>query len=118
MNQIRLAIHGREIFAAGHAFGPVGAYERLDGVAHYAVDPRAAAQRVVVDLDKAPRNDQGLVEFSADICILKPLDPRKGNRRLFFGYGNRGIFGAPVWARQKAQIVRRGERFGDTNVAR
>jgi len=90
MNQIRLAIHGREIFAAGHAFGPVGAYERQHGVAHYAVDPRAAAQRVVVDLDKAPRNDQGLVEFSADICILKPLDPRKGNRRLFFGYGNRG----------------------------
>ena len=39
----------------GMRFGDVGAYERLSGRAHFAVDPRAAAQAGMVDLDKAPR---------------------------------------------------------------
>ena len=52
------------------------------------VDPDARAYTGVVDLDKAPRNAAGLVEYAADVCILKPVGP--GNHRLFFGYGNRG----------------------------
>ena len=56
-NRIELRIADRVAFADGHAFGDVGAYERLSGRAHFAVDPRAAAQADVVDLDKAPRDD-------------------------------------------------------------
>ena len=67
-----------------------GAYERLTGRVHFAVDPGAPAYAAVVDLDKAPRNADGLVEFASDLCILKPVDPARGNRRAFFGYGNRG----------------------------
>ena len=67
-----------------------GAYERLVGRARFAVDPDAPAQAGIVDLDKAPRNSDGLVEFAADLCILKPVDPARGNGRLFFDYGNRG----------------------------
>ena len=89
-NRIEIRIAERGPFAAGHGFGGTGAYERLDGRAHFAVDPAAPAQAGVVDLDKAPRNADGLVEFAADICILKPVEPGQGNRRLFFGYGNRG----------------------------
>ena len=48
------------------------AYERLVGRARFAVDPDAPAQVGIVDLDKAPRNRDGLVEFAADLCILKP----------------------------------------------
>lgn len=90
MNQIRLEITRRSPFADGQSFGDTGPYERLDGIAHYAIDPSAPAQQGIVDLDKAPRNADGLVEFSADVCIVKPVDPARGNRRLFFGYGNRG----------------------------
>jgi hypothetical protein len=54
------------------------------------VDPGAPAQSGIIDIDKAPRNAAGLVEFAADLCILKPLDMARGNRRLLFGYGNRG----------------------------
>jgi hypothetical protein len=86
--EIRIAERGA--FAEGHAFGESGAYERLVGRAHFAIDPRAEAQAGVVDLDKAPCNKHGLVEFAADLCILKPVHMAKGNRRLFFGYGNRG----------------------------
>ena len=89
-NRIAVDIHERSAFADGHAFDEAGAYERLTGRARFAVDPDAPAQGGIVDLDKAPRNRDGLVEFAADLCILQPVDPARGNGRLFFDYGNRG----------------------------
>ena len=44
----------------------------------------------MVDLDKAPRDAHGLVHFAADFMILKPVDLSRGNRRVFYDYGNRG----------------------------
>jgi len=88
--RIELRIDDRRSFASGRSFGDTGAYERLTGRAHFAVDPAALAQQGIVDLDKAPANADGLVEFATDVCILRPVDVAKGNRRLFFDYGNRG----------------------------
>jgi hypothetical protein len=90
INRVDLSIAERFVFADGHAFDSVGAYERITGRAHFAVDPAAPAQQGIVDLDKAPRDSNGLVHFAGDFSILKPADPRRGNRRLFFDYGNRG----------------------------
>ncbi len=89
-NRIELRVAERVAFADDHAFGDVGAYERLSGRAHFAVDPCAAAQADVVDLDKAPVDDAGLVRFAADFMILKPHELERGNRRVFYDYGNRG----------------------------
>ena len=89
-NQIELRITERTAFAGDHSFGDVGPYERLTGRAHFAVDPLAPAQAAIVDIDKASRNAAGLVEFTADIFILKPVVQQQGNQRLLFGYGNRG----------------------------
>jgi Alpha/beta hydrolase domain len=89
-NRIELRIDERVPFAAGHGFGDVGAYERLSGRALFAVDPRAAAQQEVVDLDKAPVDAEGLVHFAGDVMILKPVEMQRGNRRVFYDYGNRG----------------------------
>ena len=89
-NRIAIDIHERTGFADGHAFAEAGAYERLIGRARFTVDPDSPAQTVIIDLSKAPRNSDGLVEFAADLCILKPVNPARGNRRLFFDYGNRG----------------------------
>ena len=89
-NRVALSVSERSSFADGYEFGTVGAYERLVGRAHFAVDPGAAAQRGVTDLDKAPTDGNGLVHFAGDFSILKPADPARGNRRLFFDYGNRG----------------------------
>ena len=85
---LELRITEREPFADGHPFEGAGPYERLAGRAHFTTDPDAAAYTDVVDLESVPRNARGLVEYAADVCILKPVGP--GNRRLFFGYGNRG----------------------------
>lgn len=89
-NLIEIEITERGAFAGGHAFGKAGAYERLVGRAHFAVDPKAPAQQGIVDLDKAPVDARGLVRFAADITILKPVELVRGNRRLFLDYGNRG----------------------------
>jgi hypothetical protein len=43
-----------------------------------------------VDLDKAPRNAQGEVEFSADLYLFKPKDMNKGNNAVLFEVSNRG----------------------------
>ena len=80
---VRLEITDRRPFASGHEFGPSGAYERLTGRAHFNVDPTEP----VIDLDKAPRDSDGLVHCTADFMLLVP---EAGNRRLFFDYGNRG----------------------------
>jgi hypothetical protein len=89
-NRVELSVAERFPFADGHGFGPVGAYERLVGRAHFAVDPGAPAQRDITDLDKAPTDGDGLVHLTGDFSILKPVDPARGNRRLFFDYANRG----------------------------
>jgi hypothetical protein len=89
-NAITLQITDRRPFADGASFGEVGPYERLTGRALFAVDPHGAANAWVVDLDKAPRDAHGLVHFAADITILCPADPARGNHRVFYDYGNRG----------------------------
>ncbi|OAB55157.1 hypothetical protein AY600_08815 [Phormidium willei BDU 130791] len=85
-----VCVFDRRLFAEGTAFGQTGPYERLTGRVYFRVDPQAESLRVVTDLDLAPRDEDGLVRFDADFCLLKPLEPARGNRRLFFDYGNRG----------------------------
>jgi hypothetical protein len=87
---VRLQIDRRQSFAEGQAFGDVGAYERLVGTAHFALDPNDPVNANVVDLTLAPVNAEGLVEFSADLDILKPVDLARGNGALFYDVNNRG----------------------------
>lgn len=88
--RLTLEVTGRAPFAGGMAFGRVGPYERLWGRVRYAVDPDDPAYRDIVDLDLAPRNEEGRVEFAADLYILKPVDVRRGNGRLLYDVNNRG----------------------------
>ena len=48
---------------------PIGSsgYEKIVGVAYFAVDPHTAGNSVIADLEKAPGNADGKVEFSADV---------------------------------------------------
>ena len=86
----RLRIERREIVLNGRPFGAAGAYEKLSGKVDFALDPALPQNRGIVDLNLAPKNAQGLVEFSADFYLLKPVDPARGNGRLFYEAGNRG----------------------------
>lgn len=86
----RLQIDRRETVLNGQPFGAAGPYEKLVGKVHFALDPALPQNRGIVDLTLAPKNAQGLVEFSADFYLLKPVDPARGNGRLFHEAGNRG----------------------------
>src|SRR5712692_189309 len=93
-NQIRIEFTSKASFAGGVSFGNTGPYERLLGVASFAIDPDEKDLPFVVDLDLAPRNAAGLVEFKAVLDIVKPVDSNRGNRRLLFDFSNRGNRGA------------------------
>jgi hypothetical protein len=88
--EVRLQIDRTVSFAEGHEFGEAGPYERLVGTVRFALDPEDASNRNIVDLDLAPRNERGLVEFSQDFDVLKPVDQARGNRRLLYDVNNRG----------------------------
>ena len=74
----------------GRSFGAVGTYDRIIARATIAVAPDDAHNAVIVDLDRAPRNAQGLVEAVSDVEILRPTIAANGNRRLFYDVLNRG----------------------------
>ena len=86
----RIEITKTEPFAAGQVFGNTGAYEKVIGRFHGELDPKSPLNAVIVDLDKAPRNARGNVEYSADFYVLKPVDLAKGNGSLFYELSNRG----------------------------
>jgi hypothetical protein len=80
----------REAFAPGTEFGPAGAYEKLHGRAWFALDANAAANAAIADLKFAPRDDRGLVKFSADFLMLRPADSSRSNGTLLYDVNNRG----------------------------
>src|ERR1700686_3690467 len=86
----RIEILRTEPFAGGEAFGTVGAYEKVVGRFHGELDPAGPLNAGIVDLDKAPRNARGQVEYSADFFILRPVDLAKGNGALLYDVNNRG----------------------------
>ena len=86
----RVEIQRREDVLGGKSFGNVGPYEKIVGRVYFAVDPDNPHNKIIVDLDKAPRNAQGNVEFSSDLYIIKPKDPAHGNGVVFFDIVNRG----------------------------
>jgi len=74
----------------GRSLGPAGPYERIIAKAYFRIDPKLEANRIISDIDLAPRNADGMVEFSADLYVLRPTDPARGNGTLLFEVSNRG----------------------------
>jgi hypothetical protein len=68
-------------------------YERITGRIHFGADPKLPANRIVRDLEFAPVNARGEVEFSAEFYLLRPRDPAKSNGTVLFEVSNRGSKG-------------------------
>jgi hypothetical protein len=67
-----------------------GTHERIIGRVHFAIDPMAPANRGIADIDHAPRNSNGKVEFSSDLLFFKPKDARRARGTVFLEVVNRG----------------------------
>ena len=74
----------------GVSFGDVGPYEKIVARAVLHVDPTDPHNVGIADLDLAPSNAMGRVEFAADVVILKPVDLDQGSSRMLYGVVNRG----------------------------
>jgi hypothetical protein len=79
----------------GYSWPGVGQYEKLVGKLHGELDPADPKNSVIVDLNLAPRNANGKVEYAADFYILKPIDLSKGNHKMMYEPPNRG---GKTWA--------------------
>ena len=77
-------------FANGQEYGDVGPYVRIKGKVRGTLDPAALGNAGIVDLDKAPRNARGLVEYGTDFDVLRPKDPLRGSAILVYDVTNRG----------------------------
>jgi hypothetical protein len=85
-----IRITGTQPVFSGASFGAVGAYEILSGKAYGTLDPRAPANAGLTNLRYVPLNAEGLINYSMDIAILRPVNAGAGNGRIFFEIINRG----------------------------
>ena len=86
---VRLDITSRTVFGTG-VQSRVGAYERLRGRVVYALDPEAAANQGIVDLDLAIADGQGRVQLYGDIEIIAPVDRALAQPTMLYVVNNRG----------------------------
>ena len=80
----KLEIASREPVANGQTFGTAGAYEQIRGRIYGEVDPRDAKNRIIQDIELAPRNARGKVEYVATFSMMKPVDLSKASGVLIY----------------------------------
>src|SRR5581483_9924186 len=89
-NLIRIDVERRQPVAGGKSFGETGPYEWVAGKVYFSIDPNEPGLPYICDLDLAPRNRDGLVEFSATFDVVRPVDLSRGTRRVLYEFSNRG----------------------------
>ena len=94
---VRIVVERRESPAfAGREFAGVGRYEKIVGRAAGELDPNDPHNKLITDIQLAPRNARGMVEYETDFYLVKPVDAAKGNGLLFYHVANRGGKDDPV----------------------
>jgi Alpha/beta hydrolase domain len=86
----RITISSTSVAFNGQTFGDVGTYEQIRGTAKGELDPLDPRNAVITDIDLAPRNANGKVEYTATFTMLKPVDMSKASGVLVYGISNRG----------------------------
>ncbi len=74
----------------GYSWPGVGRYEKMAGKAYAEVNPIDPKNAGIVDIQLAPRNANGNVEYSFDFYILKPIHLSRGAHRVMYEPPNRG----------------------------
>lgn len=84
----RIELRERGPFADGKTFGDAGTYEKIRGIAYFAIDPRKPANAKIIDLKLAPRDARGMVTFSSEFVMLRPTNGKPST--LLYDVNNRG----------------------------
>lgn len=67
-----------------------GTHERVIGRVYFAIDPKLPANRAIADIDLAPQNADGKVEFSSDLLFFRPKQAGRARGTVFLEVVNRG----------------------------
>ena len=101
----------------GRSFGAAGPYVKITARATIAIDPADPRNAVIADISRAPRNAAGRVEAVADVVLLRPADPARGNGTLLIDVPNRGRMLAPQLFDNAAQPgANRAEQAADAGI--
>ncbi len=84
----RIDILERTPFAESESFGEAGPYEKIRGIAHYALDPALPANQTIADLKLAPKDSRGKVVFDSEFILLRPVKAEAST--LLYDVNNRG----------------------------
>ena len=86
---VRLEVQEQHDWAPTQTFG-AGTYEYLAGTIWYETDPTAAEARDIADINLAPRNAHGQVEYHGPFLIIRPKDAARANGTAIVEVPNRG----------------------------
>src|SRR5205809_2993632 len=74
----------------GASFGTAGQYETLAGRVFGELDPGDHHNTIINDIDLAPKNSRGKVEYMATFFLVKPIDMSKSSHLMWQDVPNRG----------------------------
>src|SRR6478672_4119177 len=79
-----LEITSREPMNNGQAAGSAGPFELIRGRIHGELDPKDPHNAIIQDIDLAPRNARGRVEYVASFALARPIDRSKTSGVLIY----------------------------------
>jgi len=74
----------------GASYGSAGQYETIAGRVYGELDPNDRHNTIINDIDLAPQNAGGKVEYMATFFLVKPIDMSKSSHLLWQDVPNRG----------------------------
>jgi hypothetical protein len=118
----RVIVTKTEPYLEGKLFGTAGSYVRISGQTYGEVDPADPLNSIIQDIQLAPVNGKGMVEYISDFIILKPANMTKCNGILFLSLPNRGnAFSADtvllgrgyvyLWCAWQGDVLKGGNRM-------
>src|SRR5687768_7442678 len=74
----------------GASFGTAGQYETIAGRVFGELDPNLPHNAIINDIQLAPKNANGRVEYMATFFLVKPIDISKSSHLMWHDVPNRG----------------------------
>ena len=92
----KITITSRGTAFNGQTFGAVGQFEKIKGIASGEIDPADRRNALITDIQLAPKNARGRIEYRTNFTIMKPVDMTKSSGVLLYNIVNRGNHGGPA----------------------
>jgi hypothetical protein len=92
----KIAITSRAPAFNNQTFGSAGQFEKIKGIASGEIDPKDRRNALITDIQFAPKNARGRVEYRTNFTLVKPVDMSKSAGVLFYNIVNRGNHGGPA----------------------